>query len=234
MREIVRQTDGLARAIDVPRGLTALVGGGGKTTLMLRLARELAAAGNRVVVSTSTHIWPPDDVRTLLDPTEDEVRAALAESSPLCVGIREPNGKLVACRVPWDTLTTLADYVLTEADGAKGMPLKAPAAHEPVIPACARLVIAVSGMDGAEGTIAEQAFRPERYAALLGTDMLHTVLPEDIAHVLADENGQHKGVPAGARFYVALNKAGTPTRVACARAVGERLDALGVAYAIVA
>ena len=49
----------LAKALDVRKGVTAIIGAGGKTTLLLALARELAQAA-RVIVTTTTHIYPPD------------------------------------------------------------------------------------------------------------------------------------------------------------------------------
>ena len=38
----------------------SLVGGGGKTTLLYALARHYSAQGQRVLVSTTTHIQRPD------------------------------------------------------------------------------------------------------------------------------------------------------------------------------
>ena len=40
-------------------GVVSLVGAGGKTSLMYRLARELAGAGQSVLTTTTTHIYPP-------------------------------------------------------------------------------------------------------------------------------------------------------------------------------
>lgn len=40
-----------------PREHIAIVGAGGKTTLMFALAEELRAAGKRVVTSTTTKVW---------------------------------------------------------------------------------------------------------------------------------------------------------------------------------
>lgn len=39
----------------------ALTGAGGKTTLLAVLAQNLAAGGRSVIVTTTTHIWPPND-----------------------------------------------------------------------------------------------------------------------------------------------------------------------------
>src|SRR5208337_1665177 len=40
----------------------------------------------------------------------------------------------------------IADWIIVEADGAAGRPLKAPASHEPVIPSVTRHVVAVAGL----------------------------------------------------------------------------------------
>src|SRR5699024_9593342 len=50
----------LTQLLDVRPGVTALVGAGGKATAMLTLAEELSKAGRRVIVTTTTHIFPPD------------------------------------------------------------------------------------------------------------------------------------------------------------------------------
>ena len=55
------------------------------------------------------------------------------------------------------------DLVLVEADGAKGRPLKYPAAHEPVIPPCSGCTVVVAGLDALGRTIAEAVFRSEQF-----------------------------------------------------------------------
>lgn len=47
----------LAELLNIQRGLTAITGSGGKTTLLYALARELSAEA-RVIVCTTTHIYP--------------------------------------------------------------------------------------------------------------------------------------------------------------------------------
>ena len=49
----------LASLLQVGRGVTAIIGGGGKTTLMETLAGELSKKG-RVIITTSTHIRRPE------------------------------------------------------------------------------------------------------------------------------------------------------------------------------
>ena len=224
----------LAAALDVPRGITALVGGGGKTTLMLRLARELTEGGARVIVTTTTHIFPPEGIPTGNPANAQEVSRALLLEPLLCLGKPAEGGKLTAPDLSMAMLSQLADYVLVEADGAKRLPLKAPDAHEPVIPRETRLVVAVAGLDGAGKPIREAAFRPALYAALCEKSEQEAVTPRDIARVLAHPNGQRKSIPKGARFSVLLNKADDEPLQATARAIAAELEQYAVERVVIA
>lgn len=171
----------LSHALSIAPGLCAIVGSGGKTALMLRLAHELAEKGS-VIVATSTHIYPPEGI-PLITGSEAAIAQAFTQHRILCVGSFTQNGKLTAPELPFPQLATLADYVLVEADGARRLPLKAHAAHEPVIPDGAR-VIAVVGATGFGKPVAQAAHRPELYAKALGIGMDENVTPEGAAHVL--------------------------------------------------
>lgn len=225
---------GLNAAFDVPKGITALVGGGGKTTAMLRLARELAAGGARVIVATTTHIFPPEGIPTGNPTNAVEVSHALLLEPLLCLGKPAADGKLGTPDLSMAMLTQQADYVLVEADGAMHLPLKAPAEHEPVIPPETRLVIAVAGLDGIGQPIRDAAFRPELYAALCGKAVTEIVTPRDVALVLAHESGQRKGVPVNARFAVLLNKSDNAGRRMAALAVATELGKYDVERAVIA
>lgn len=165
-------------ALGIRRGATAIIGGGGKTSLMLQLAGELCAAGS-VIICTSTHIWRPEGIAVLESAKKEEIAAALVRYGTVCIGEAEGE-KLTAPGLPIEQLTDIADYVVVEADGSKGLPLKAHNASEPVIPQGAG-VIYVVGADGIGKPIAEAAHRPELYAAALGVDVSHTVTPKDAA-----------------------------------------------------
>ncbi|HWQ05623.1 MAG TPA: selenium cofactor biosynthesis protein YqeC [Feifaniaceae bacterium] len=226
---LLGKNDSLANAFCVPNGIASMVGGGGKTTLMLALASELAEAGHSVIVSTTTHIFPPDGMVTLTDATEQTVKAALAECRLICLGTPSEQGKLSAPKLTVSAIERLADYVLLEADGAKRLPLKAPADQEPVIPPETKLVIAVLGLDGIGKPIQESAFRPERYAALNGKTIQDTVTPADAARVLTHPNGQRKGITDAMRFCVLLNKADDAAQNALALEIARELNGTGLA-----
>ena len=185
--------------LGVERGVTALIGGGGKTTLMYTLAEELRHRGT-VVVTTSTHIQRPEQYPVLT--AADDVAAALAEHGAVCVASESPEGKLCAPALSFEALAALADFVLVEADGSKRLPLKAHAPHEPVIPPNARRIIYVVGADGFGRPIRQVCHRPERYAALCGAAEDDLVTPALEAAVLHAE-----GYDTG---WVYINKVETP------------------------
>lgn len=178
----------IAPLLHVGRGVMAIIGGGGKTTLMETLAGELSKKG-KVIITTTTHIYRPEQYETLLDADEAAVSAALERSGIVCVASQAESGKLCAPRLSMGTLAQLADFVLVEADGAKRLPLKAHASHEPVIPPCAQRVVAVVGIDGIGKPIGAACHRSARYAQLALADEEALVTPEIAARVLNAEGG---------------------------------------------
>lgn len=97
--------------------------------------------------------------------------------------------------------------LLAEADGAARRPLKAHAAHEPVIPACADAVAAVMGLDALGKTLAEAVHRPEIAADLLGAEPDSPVTPAMAAALLLHPAGPFRGAPPDAARLILLNRA---------------------------
>ena len=159
-------------------GVTAVIGSGGKTSLLRRLAEELPGT---VLLCTTTHIRPFEEYPLLTAPTPEDIRKALTAHRVLCLGTPCENGKLTAPSLSVETLATLADYVLVEADGSRQLPLKAHEAHEPVIPAVSRQVICVVGASGFGKPIRESVHRLERFCALTGAAASDPVTPEQAA-----------------------------------------------------
>ena len=174
----------LSALLAIRPGVTAVIGGGGKTTLLSVLGRELSARG-RVVLCTTTKIFPFPGIPCAK--TAEEL-AHLAGERLICTGTEVPDtGKLTVPPVSIAQLAREFDYVLAEADGSAGRPLKAHAPHEPVIPPEAGNVIVVVGASGFGRPIREAAHRPERYAALCGAAQDDPVTPALAAAVLRAE-----------------------------------------------
>ena len=210
----------ISALLGVERGVTALIGGGGKTTLMYTLAEELRRRGT-VLVTTSTHIQRPEQYPTLLTADAAAVAAALATHGVVCVAGETAEGKLCAPALSFELLAALADFVLVEADGSRRLPLKAHAPHEPVIPPNARRTVYVVGADGFGHPIRQVCHRPERYAALCGAAEDDIVTPMLEAAVLHAE-----GYDTG---WVYINKVETPSDWANAEALAALLPGKAVA-----
>jgi len=198
----------------------ALVGGGGKTTAMFRLAREAVARGGRAITTTTTRIFgaqvalAPAHVLAA-DATRERIAAALATHGHVLVIGPTETGSGKAEGVSLDLFRRLRAWfpdvcMLNEADGSRMRPFKAPAEYEPVIPIDTTLVVPVVGADVLGRPLdAEHVHRPELVSALCGARLGTPVTPAIVARVLAHPDGGRKGVPAGARVIVLINKVET-------------------------
>jgi molybdenum cofactor cytidylyltransferase len=214
--------------------VVALVGGGGKTSAMFRLARETVERGGRAITTTTTRIFgaqialAPAHVPAA-DATAERVSAALAaHRTVLVIGDIDP-GSGKAEGVSLELFRRLrASFpgvcILNEADGSRMRPFKAPAPHEPVIPEATTLVVLVVGADVfGQPLDDEHVHRPELVSALSGAPLGAPITPEIVARVLAHPAGGRKGVPVGARVVALINKVdGLPDR-APAHETAERL-----------
>ena len=169
----------------------SLVGGGGKTTLMYNLAAHCARKGWRVLAATTTHIMqPPGGVWAQ---TDAELFRLWKCGSYAVAGTAAHGGKLTAPpQAQLERWMTLADIVLIEADGAKRMPCKAPAAHEPVLLPQCDTVLAVAGLSALRHPLREVCFRAELAAELLCVPQDAQLTPELLANLLASEAGGSK------------------------------------------
>ena len=176
----------LCKLLAIPGGVTALIGSGGKTTAMYILAAELKKRGT-VICATSTRIFPPEHLPLYTGNNVDELVELLLEQGCVCVGAPVEKGKLGPSPISMDILASAADFVLVEADGSKGLPLKAHLSHEPVIPPEAKAVILMVGASGFGKPVCEAAHRPERFAELAGMGESDAVTPAAAAAVIRAE-----------------------------------------------
>jgi probable selenium-dependent hydroxylase accessory protein YqeC len=217
------------------REVISLVGAGGKTTFMFRLARELLLAGRKVVTTTTTKILEPTSEEApclIVDLDEDKVKTfvktRLEQDHHITVaGERLGFGKLrgVSPNVIadlWDL--HLIDVLLIEADGAAGRPVKAPREQEPVISPDTTLVVAILGMDGVDAELNEQnVFQPERVSKLTGLRLGDKMTAESLAVVMTHSEGIFKGTPASSRVICFLNKADRKGGIDKGREVAKKI-----------
>ena len=162
----------LSRALELgDREIISLAGGGGKTTLMFALGRELSADHKGVLLTTTTKIWDPEpspEFSLFLSKDLKGLKQWVGENlgrGGYLVAAQEKlnNGKLAGIPPFWvDELLSIKDlsYVVVEADGAAGRPLKAPREGEPVLPQATTLLIPVMGIDALGCILNEQTCFP--------------------------------------------------------------------------
>lgn len=170
--------------LGIGKGLTAVMGSGGKTSLLYELAEELRPYGT-VLLTTTTHIMKPPQYPFAA--TASALTAALAAHGAACAGSFTAEGKLTAPDFPgWQTA---ADFVLVEADGSRRLPAKAHAPWEPVLPPERRRTVCVFGASALGKPIRDAAHRPELYAPLAAASPDAVITPVMAARVLAAEGG---------------------------------------------
>lgn len=205
---------GFEKKEQLPR-IISLVGGGGKTTTIYQLADELSEQGLRVLITTSTHIQCPENGLSAFVDHVREVTADMWEGGILTVGkpllkeeetykLSMPEG--LGEPEEMERLLQMADVILIEADGAKKKPVKVPGEWEPVIIPQTGLVIACAGLSALGGTFADTCFRFQEYGKWLMREGENVITPEDLALILMDERGSHRGVQ-GRYYRVVLNQA---------------------------
>ncbi|MHB8109310.1 MAG: selenium cofactor biosynthesis protein YqeC, partial [Syntrophorhabdaceae bacterium] len=147
------------------------------------LASACRARNKSVAITTTTKIFatPPfalfDD---WLKTPDDRYFARIGKTLE--------NGKLTG--LDNDEIEALGrkfDVVLIEADGAKGLPLKYPANHEPVIPVFTQKVLIIAGMDALFRPFPSVVFRHELMARQTGIALPRLVYPDIFVGLFSDD-----------------------------------------------
>ncbi|MBL5905615.1 selenium cofactor biosynthesis protein YqeC [Serratia fonticola] len=192
--------------------LIALIGAGGKTSTLHWLAQAFYHQGKRVLFTTTTKMYLPTaaNYHHLLigqPPTTSSTPAITA-----CFSHYQPQDNKVI-GLPPEQIDEIKqhgafDVILVEADGSRGLPLKAPARHEPCIPSRSDCVIALTG-----GQVIDRPADPQQihrwaiFSALTGVGagevLDHRVFDTLIAH----SDGMFKGTPPQARRVWLINQA---------------------------
>ncbi len=202
----------------------SLVGGGGKTSTLFALARAFRALELRVLVTTTTRILDPQSASEregrgfaplLLEAGRGEkallsdLAARASTGGAAVLGKDRRDGKLSGVE---GTLLTrvrpLFDVVLVEADGSKGLPIKAPGDGEPVLAPRSDAVIALIGLDALGQPLSDLiAHRAAILSELCGCPLGAPLGVEHLARLAAAPGGSFKSCPPGAFRVLILNKA---------------------------
>ncbi len=202
--------------------LVSFVGAGGKTTALQRLSVELVTAGGRIAVTTTTAMFAhqltalgPMILRDCED-TSLSSRCGSALRRPGIValaGSRRDGGKvkgLAPTEVDALWLARVADSIVVEADGSRGLPLKAFGEAEPQLPAGSTLVVVVAGLDVLDRPLDEaHVHRSEVLQSVLRVSRGCTVTPRLVGAAVALQVARVRESTPEAQVVVLLNKADT-------------------------
>lgn len=200
------------------RECVAIVGAGGKTTILRRLGWEAERSRRRAILTTTTHMaadqigepatWSsdPDDIDAILEPGRPlHVAARVAGHKVVGIGVSDADRIFAETRVDW---------LVIEADGARRRPFKAPAAHEPAMPSSATTVVVVVGIDAVGQPVDAAAHRPEIVQHLAAAHPADPLTVDHIASVMLHDEGGLKAIPPAARVVMAISKVDDITRAA--------------------
>lgn len=206
---------GLGRLLALEPGeALAVVGAGGKTTVVNSLAEE--HRNQRVLIMPTTKICAPANVPLNPPRPLPGIQAA---------GRLDPEtGKLTA--PPAESLERLArgyDLVLMEADGSRGLPCKGWLENEPVVPEFASRTLGVV-TTRALGLAADESrvLRLPEFLALTGLEAGAPITLEALAAMVCADDGMFKG--SWGRRVLLINAAEEPGRMAQAEALAQTLQ----------
>jgi probable selenium-dependent hydroxylase accessory protein YqeC len=201
-------------------GVISLVGAGGKTSLMFRLARELEKAGEPVLTTTTTRIYEPSadqsaglivsgSIPTILKEAralqKDHLHVTAAAERLTDLGKLRGFTPEFIQRI-WNS--RLFRWIIVEADGAAGRPLKVPADHEPVIPRPTSHLVGMVGLNCVGRSLSDQwVFRHERFLQISGSTDGSEITESAIIAVLEHEKGIFKNAPSQAMRIAFFNQA---------------------------
>ncbi|WP_300456810.1 selenium cofactor biosynthesis protein YqeC [Desulfobacula sp.] len=219
------------------KGVISIIGAGGKTSLMFRLAKELANSGNTVLTTTTTKILmpaPDQSPETILAGSIEELvtksTACLTRYPHFSAGhgydpvLKKLNG---FNRDTIDQLwrTALFDWIIVEADGAKRKPLKATNSHEPVVPEVTSHLVLVTGLDAVGLPLDDtHVHRADLFSQNTGVGLGDIIDEHAIATAIAIEIKKAGALGHPLKTLVFLNKADTRERIRSGLKIGTLLQ----------
>ncbi len=210
------------------RAFISLVGAGGKSTLFNRLAEELLLKNKRMILTITTKMfsWQLNPFikkgRLIEGHNEETIRESIEKYFSLerkggrlaVIGEKmEDKGEEKVSGPPPEWLDKwwkdrIVDFILIEADGGAGRPVKAPSPHEPVIPLSTTDLVGVIGIDALGLSLQEEnVFRSQIFSRLTGLNLGEKIGIEALALLICHPEGLFKGTLPGCRHHLFINKA---------------------------
>ncbi|WP_313341648.1 selenium cofactor biosynthesis protein YqeC [Sedimentibacter sp.] len=209
----------LSSIFNIKKGdIVSIVGSGGKTTLMFRLANELKDK-YKVLVTTSTKIYIPEGYETCYINNFDKAKNGI---TVIAKDLNIENNKLIGINDDdLDILMKYFDIILIEADGSRGLPLKGWKEHEPVILKASNKTIGIIPANIVnKKIIADFVYNYDEFNIL--TDYSNNLDSEAIRKICTRKNGLFKNSERD--LYLFLNQADTEEDIKNSRGLSAYLE----------
>lgn len=220
----IGKEDSLSQAFGFRDGILAVVGAGGKTTSVYKIAGEQAAQGKSVLVTTTTHMELPEQDAVLSGNTDD-IRQNIKPGKTVTAGIRDGKKMKGLPKEVFQAVSSFADITIVEADGSKRRPIKARNDTEPVIPEGTGQILITAGMSALGRPVKEVCHRPELVCKLLEKSCEDFIKFEDIIQLI--ETGYvimlRQQYPE-ADLFILLNQCDTKELMEQAARIGRYFD----------
>lgn len=195
----------------------AIIGGGGKTTALFQLARQITG---KTWVTTTTHLGTDQlgfaDRHFIVDQISDEIEEQwLGQKVTLLTGEFTPDDRIKGPdNEKLSKIYLSADKrkvsLLVEADGSRSRPVKAPDSNEPATPRWAGLVITVVGLSALGQAFSEATVhRVDPFRQITGMRQGQLITVESLVQLLINPLGGLKNSPEQAIKVALLNQADT-------------------------
>ena len=219
-----------------PSQCVSIMGAGGKSTLMNRLADELIVLGCTVVLSSTTNYHRPKTLQSdqiLLTrevPDWPEKLGALARRWNRLVVLHHELGEAMVKGIDVAAVRTIHKHipdavVIVKTDGARKRWFKAPNQSEPVVPPWSQVSITVvNGEILGQPLTDTLVHRPERVAELTGLNLGDPITPQAVGTVLTHPDTYVPKIPAGARRAIYISHVRTAVDVEHAKMIAAWLD----------
>lgn len=213
--------------------VVSVVGGGGKTSAMFTLARELSEMGRKVLVTTTTAIMMPEreqyDVFLSLSNEGDIDKLFESEAGTVTVlvgnFIREDKLKGIDEELV-DKIYERCyfDNIIVEADGSRMKPIKAPREDEPLLPSVTKKLVGVVGLDSLGKPVDEETVhRGEIFKEVTMSREGDAIDAEIISRLILHKDGLFKGGELMEK-YLLLNKADSEELKSEAREIAKLVE----------
>lgn len=188
------------------------VGGGGKTTLLTYLYTLYRQAGLRVGFTTSCKLgWQPGFLSEMAAIKQAATRGGCLIGRQVDAHHAAGLGESALAK-----LLPHFDVMLVEGDGAKRLPVKVPASHEPVIYSYSGTSLVVAGLSALGQPLQSACFRLEQACSLLGVSPDTPIDAGILARLLQLgylQNPALEGHIATGKAMVLLNQCDSPARL---------------------